>query len=46
MLRRLHVGVAFDLANAGAVAADVVEHDALAQGEVAERERRRRRGDG
>ena len=32
------VGIALDLADAGAVAVDVVEHDALAQGEVAERE--------
>jgi hypothetical protein len=32
------VGVAFDFADAGAVAVDVVEHDALAQGEVAQRE--------
>ena len=33
------VGIALDLADAGAVAVDVVEHDAFAQRQVAQRER-------
>ena len=40
------VGIALDLADARAVAVDVVEHEPFAQGEIAERELARRRGAG